>query len=223
MKKLTLLYTALFSLASSTYALASEEVVQETASEAVVAPAQESAKGFYIGVGYGTFESLTDSDWDDDYRYGKLANKTSGNTSKVYAGYQFNRIIGVEVSYSDYGNTSGFVYNGSAQPVHQSPTALSVAANAGYSFNNGWRAFGILGLSSVDLNSSYAYLDTDSPSAIRWGGGGEYTPAGLKGFQLRVAFEADTYFAEADRIFSSDDDIYAFTLMSLYVGASYKF
>jgi hypothetical protein len=85
------------------------------------------------------------------------------------------------VSYSDYGDTSGYVYiRQNRQAVNQSPTSFSVAANAGYSFNNGWRAFGILGLSSVDLDTSFSYLDTDTPTAIKWDFDGEYTPAGFK-------------------------------------------
>jgi hypothetical protein len=214
MKKLIKLNLALISLIGSTFAMANQE---ETHS------AQASISGFYIGAGYGTFDAVTDNEWDNTYRYGRLVEKTSGDTTKLYAGYAFNRIISIEASYSDYGDTLGVVNIGfNAQAVNQSPKAISIAANAGYSFDNGWRAFGLLGLSSVDLNSSYDYLDTDSPTAIKWGFGGEYTPAGLKGFQLRLAFEADTYFAEAERYFA-DDDLYAFSLTSIYVGASYKF
>jgi len=185
----------------------------------------QKIKGFYLGSGYGSFSYNTEQDWDDDYRYGRLIEQTDGNTLKVYSGYQFNKIIAVEVTYSDYGDTEGYVYSffNNKQTVKQSPTSFAVAANAGYSFSNGLRPFGLLGLSYVSLNSSYAFLDTDNPIAIKWGFGLEYAPTQLKGVQLRVAYEADSYFAEADTFWSSDTDIDVFTLNSFYAGVSYKF
>ncbi|MGB0935857.1 MAG: hypothetical protein ACPGTQ_00295 [Colwellia sp.] len=217
MKKL-IRVSALLSLMLSSTLLANEQVSGDATIQ------QPSSKGLYVGGGYGTFDAFAGNDWDNSYRYGRLVEKISGNTSKLYIGYSFNRIISVEASYSDYGETLGFVYSLiGRQSVYQEPTSFSVAANAGYSFDNGWRAFGILGLSSVELNSSFDYLETDNPVAIKWGFGGEYTPAGLKGLQFRIAFEADTYFAESENYFNSDSDLYAFSLTSAYIGASYKF
>ncbi|MCP5078576.1 MAG: porin family protein [Psychromonas sp.] len=190
--------------------------------------------GFYIGAGYGSFSYETDSDWDDDQRYGRLTESTDGNTLKMYGGYQFNKIIGVEATYTDYGDTEGYVRTLTFNPigiknqeVTQSPTAISVAANAGYSFNNGLRPFALLGLSYMTLDSSYAFLDTDNPIAIRYGFGLDYAPAMVKGIQLRVAYEGDIYLAEAYNGYNNDADIDIevdiFALSSFYAGVSYKF
>jgi len=186
--------------------------------------AENNAHGFYLGAGYGSFNYDVDQNWDTDSQYGKLIEKTEGDTLKVYAGYQFNRVIAIEATYTDYGDTEGYVNSRfSSETVKQSPTSISVAANAGYSFDNGLRPFALLGLASMNLNSSYEFLDTDSPIAIKYGFGLEYAPIQLHGVQLRVAFESDTYFAEAYSGLNLDADIYAFSLSSFYAGVSYKF
>jgi opacity protein-like surface antigen len=185
----------------------------------------QKIKGFYLGAGYGSFSYNTVQDWDDDYRYGDLIEHTDGNTIKVYSGYQFNRIIAVEATYTDYGDTQGYVYSilNNKQEVKQSPTSFSVAANAGYSFSNGLRPFGLLGLSYMSLNSTYAFLDTDNPIAIKSGFGLDYAPVQLKGVQLRVAYEMDSYFAEANTIRTENTNVDIFILSSFYAGISYKF
>lgn len=192
--------------------------------------AEETPKisGFYIGVGGGSFSYDTEQDWDDNSQNGQLVQKTSGNTLKVYGGYQFNRIVGVEATYTDYGDTEGQVYDfwgTTLQSVKQSPTSFAIAANLGYTFDNGLRPFGIVGLSKTSLNSSYEFLDTDSPIAIKVGFGLGYSPAQLGGVQLRIAYEMENYFAEAYNGYSYSDeaDIDIFTLSSLYAGISYKF
>jgi hypothetical protein len=38
---------------------------------------------------------FSDSEWDNDYRYGRLMDKTSSNTGKLYAGYAVNKIIAI--------------------------------------------------------------------------------------------------------------------------------
>ncbi len=185
----------------------------------------QKINGFYLGAGIGSFNYNTEQDWDNDNRYGKLIEQTDGNTLKVYAGYQFNKIIAVEATYSDYGDTQGYVYTffNNKTAVKQSPTSFSVAANAGYTFANGIRPFALLGLAYMDLNSSFTFLDTDNPIAIKYGVGVEYAPVMLKGVQLRVAYEADSYFAEAYNGWGEDTNIDVFTLNSFYAGISYKF
>ena len=184
--------------------------------------------GFYLGAGLGSFNYKTDQDWDDDSHFGKLVEQDKGNTSKVYAGYQFNKVIAIEATYTNYGETEGYVYTillDEKTVVKQSPTSFSVAANAGYTFNNGIRPFALLGLGYTRLNSSNKFLITDNITTLKYGVGVEYAPVMLKGIQLRVAYEADSYFSEA---YTSDgwgeeSELDFFTMNSFYAGVSYKF
>lgn len=201
-----------------------------TSSAAFATDEAPKISGFYIGAGYGSFSYETATDWDNDYRYGRLVEETNGNTLKIYAGYQFNKIVTVETSYTDYGDTNGYVRAISFNPtnienkqVKQSPNAFSVAANVGYTFSNGLRPFGLAGLSYMSLDSNYAFLDTDNPIAIRYGFGLDYAPAMFKGAQLRIAYEGDLYFAEAYKGYGTNTEVDAFSLSSLYAGISYKF
>ena len=215
-----------FLLAVSSNALATESIQKET-TEAESPQAVNSPKvsGFYLGAGYGSFTYNAEQNWDDDSRYGNLIKETDGNSLKIYGGYQFNKIIAVEATYTDYGNTNGYVNTRNGiQRVEQSPTSLAVAANAGYSFANGLRPFGLVGLSYLTLDSSYDFLDTDNPIAIKYGVGVDYAPSALKGIQLRVAYEGEVYFAEAETYgFDDDVNVDLFSLGAFYAGASYKF
>lgn len=184
----------------------------------------QNTSGLYLGAGSGSFTYDVEQDWDSALGYGELIEQTDGNTLKVYAGYQFSRVFALEVTYSDYGDTQGYINTlGGTQTVEQSPTSVSLAANLGYTFATGLRPFALIGLSVLDLNSSFVYLDTDTPSAIKYGVGVEYAPAMLKGVQLRVAYEADSYFAEAYDGWGQESNVDTFTLSSLYAGVSYKF
>lgn len=196
-----------------------------TASTSTFAAETVKTSGFYIGAGMGSFSYDAEQDWDSDARYGQLIQKISGNTLKVYGGYQFNKIIAIEATYTDYGDTEGHVFNifGGVQSVKQSPSSIAIAANAGYTFSNGLRPFGIVGLSKVTLDSSYQFLDNDSPIAIKVGFGLDYSPAQLSGVQLRIAYETESYFAEAYSGLGAEANIDMFTLSSLYAGVSYKF
>ena len=198
------------------------EVAQTESPQAVKS---QKVSGFYIGAGYGSFSYDTEQDWDDDNRYGNLTQKTDGNSVKIYGGYQFNKIIAIEATYTNYGNTEGYVNTrSSTQAVEQSPTSVAVAANAGYSFANGLRPFGLVGLSYLTLDSSYEFLDTDNPIAIKYGVGVDYAPAALNGVQLRVAYEGEIYFAEAETYGYNDDiSVDLFSLGAFYAGVSYKF
>ncbi|TEW53210.1 porin family protein [Psychromonas sp. RZ22] len=195
------------------------------ASTSVFAENQVKTSGIYVGTGYGLFIYNADENWDDSKKNGELVEDTDGDTFKIYGGYQFNRVIAIEMAYTDYGDASGYVYDKAnvKHAVDQSPKSFSVAANAGYSFNNGLRPFALLGLSYMDLNSNYDFLDTNNPIAIKSGIGLEYSPAQLNGVQIRVALESDTYIAEAHDGLDKNDDLGVFSLSSLYAGVSYKF
>jgi Outer membrane protein beta-barrel domain len=186
--------------------------------------------GFYVGAGFGAsgyFATLFDSTYniyDPDNTY--VVSASSLNDVDVgylfYAGYQINKIIGVEASYTDYGR---FEY----KKYYQEPQAVALYANAGYSFLNGQlRPFGILGLGYLKQNQSDRYYDIkDKFVTMHMGLGGEYYPTVLKGLGFRAAFEADVY---VDSVTAVDEDTNVRSTQSLweeyflfYAGIQYKF
>lgn len=98
----------------------------------------EEAKysGAYIGLGYGmTSFSITDN--------GKELFGQGSSGLKLYGGYQFNQIVGVELAYNDFGKFDAK----SGQSYSESPTNISLSANLGYAFLDGQlRPFATLGL-----------------------------------------------------------------------------
>lgn len=192
--------------------------------------AVNDGSGFYIGAGLGAsgyFATLFDSSYniyDPDTTY--VVSASSLNDTDVgylfYAGYQINKIIGVEVSYTDYGR---FEYKN----YYQEPQAVALYANAGYTFLNGQlRPFGNLGLGYLNQNQSDRYYDMKEKFAtLHMGLGGEYYPTVLKGLGFRAAFEADVY---VDSVTAVDEDTNVRSTQSLweeyflfYAGVQYKF
>lgn len=181
------------------------------------------SKRFYLGAGIGSFTYDPLKTWDNSDYYGTLAESTTGNTVKIYAGYQLNHVTAIEVAYNHYGDSEGYINTPSKQTVIQSPTSLSVAANSGYTFNNGVRPFALLGLAYLTLNSSYDFIQTDKPIAIKYGLGIEYRPLIFPEIQFRLSYEADTYFGDNNHDAGNDFDIDIFSLRGFYAGASYRF
>nr|AEC47888.1 Omp1 [Moritella viscosa] len=176
--------------------------------------ANQDVSGFYLGGGAGsTTVNL------DEKNYA-LDEDTDGKTLKFITGYQFNRIVAIEAQYTKYGEITpdknitrdGKLYTWDA-------TTFSVSANLGYTFQNGLRPFGIIGLSSLDLGQSSKALKDDNATAVHLGAGLEYTPAALSGVSFRVGYEAELFAIEED---ASSEDI-DFLVGSLYVAATYKF
>lgn len=189
----------------------------------------DETRGFYIGAGAGS-TSLDDKDNFFGDTGGMLSINEDGNTYKLIAGYQVNRILAIEGQYTKYGDVNFQV------PLLQnktlfnwSPEALSLSANAGYTFNNGLRPFGILGLSILDLNQSAKVLDKENYLGLRYGLGLEYAPIALRNLSIRVGYEADFFYADEEYIYHgiySDytlSEMYDFTLDSFYMSVSYKF
>lgn len=204
MKKLC---ASLLLLSASSFVMANESTPAQT----------PKISGFYIGAGLGTFGYSEEDSWG--YSNNKIEAKADGNTTKVYLGYQFNKIVGIEGTYTNYGKVRAKVDGYSMEP-----TSISLAANLGYTFDNGIRPFGLIGMSNLDLNQNKEYLSDDNGAAFKFGFGVEYTPASLKGVQLRAAYEMDMYavdYIDVQNGFTTDTNLYA--LDSLYFGASYKF
>jgi len=200
-------------------------------STAVIAGPNSS--GAYIGLGYGT-TAYNDSDYlKKELDLDNLEKSDSGY--KVYGGYQFNNIIGIEAAYTGYGKFTAdndFENNVFANES----TAFSVAANLGYSFLDGQlRPYTVLGLSYVSSNhsnyptklaassgSTEVIPPDDSHGAFHYGLGIQYEPDALIGFGIRLAYEADVYAIAIERT-DTDDKTYGQGLGIAYLGVQYKF
>ncbi|OIN28945.1 porin family protein [Vibrio barjaei] len=168
--------------------------------------------GFYVGGGFGLMESKLEN---KDRSY---APTFDGERSwRIYGGYAFNRIVSLEGGYTNYGAlTSDSKFT---KGVEITPTALSLAANLGYTFDNGIRPFATVGLSRVSAElKANGHSEDDSATGFRYGVGVEYMPAQIDGLGLRLAYEADAFNVDMAGV---DTDTY--NIGSLYLGASYKF
>jgi len=193
------------------------------------------ADGVYLGVGGGvTFNVayLYTGYYQDDtsvYNDGSLSDSSAGYI--IYGGYQFNKIIGVEVAYTDYGSFSDTLTRSGINPTTTTftsdPTSFSVYANAGYTFANGLRPFGQLGLGYVIVNGSGTTngLNIDDGVSMRFGLGLEYAAPALAGFGFRVAYIDELQMDASYTSYDNGDKSTLFMNVNgmLYVGAQYKF
>lgn len=195
--------------------------------------------GFYMGVGAGVsydvsmLSSGTYKESSSSGRYNVSSISDSNYGYLLYGGYQFNKIIAVEAAYTDFGTFKDVKTDssGSTRELMSQPKSVSVYANAGYSFANGLRPFGQLGLGYMKRNLSDSLKNlnfNDSTMTLRFGLGLEYAPKALKGLGFRMAYidemAMDYNYEAAD----SDTDVsVSTTRMSfdslIYVGAQYKF
>ncbi|TVU60484.1 porin family protein [Vibrio atlanticus] len=185
--------------------------------------------GFYLGGAIGS-SGIDDGGLFESSRE-PISFEAEDNTYRIIAGYQFNRIVSLELQYTDFGDVvaknplsgDGFTWT---------PQIFSIAANLGYTFDNGVRPFGTIGLSSIDLDMKYSDGSRpsssdfdDSGTGLRLGVGVEYTPPKFSEFSLRLGYEADAFtietyegaFAQKRKV---ERDI---VLDSFYVGATYNF
>lgn len=169
--------------------------------------ANQDVSGFYIGAGVGSTHVNLSS---NSHSY---TPSTDGSSLKLIGGYQFNRIVAIETQYTSYGEVK------LSSNYKWEPKTISLAANLGYTFNNGLRPFAIIGLSSLDLDQNIKALDDGSATALRFGAGLEYTPAALSGVSFRAGYEGDAFIIEQNVGFNDIDVVVG----SVYVAASYKF
>ena len=199
--------------------------------------AEEVAKsdGTYIGVGGGATFNVASvgkghfTDETEEYKVSSISDGDAGYI--VYGGYQFNKIIAVEAAFTDYGSFSETVDrndNTGSSNVSSDPYSFSVYADAGYSFDNGLRPFGQLGLGYMSVNGSTLAdkFSLDDGVTIRFGVGFEYAPAALIGFGMRVAY-VDELRMSTDYKSQENGDLDTATVTNangmLYIGAQYKF
>lgn len=163
-------------------------------------------KSSYVGGSIGVKQ-----DYDDDNLVGN--SDTKGAAYSVYGGYLFNKIVGLETTYADYGDIES---NGSN---FASPTSMSLSANLGYTFDEGVRPFALVGLSYVDMNANNSSLVDDSGAGFHMGVGVDYSP--VEHLTLRVISQVDAL--SVDKVTSSKTDEHTLTFSSLQIGASYSF
>lgn len=175
------------------------------------------AEGFYLGAGIGT------TDFDDGGAYKDVStaftSEPKGETYKVIAGYEFNRIVSLEAQYTDYGDVKNTfpLLNATSQLKH---TSTVLSANLGYTFDNGVRPFGTVGLGSIEAKEGSW---SDSGTAYRAGFGVEYAPKSLSELSFRLAYEVDMYTVEVEQYVGYRKKEYDMTMSSLYFSTFYKF
>ena len=178
--------------------------------------AANDVSGVYLGGGFGT------TNFDDDGGFGSANVDEDGSTFKLIGGYQFNRIVAVEMQYSKYGDLK---VNAPYSLLHGTVehSSISLAANVGYTFDSGWRPFAIAGLGSIDQSYKGEGLGlkaNDNGTAFHFGAGVEYAPKKLEGLAFRVAYEGDLFVVDSGTPIIDD---YTMTIGTLYAGATYKF
>lgn len=183
------------------------------------------SRGFYLGGAIGT------SGIDD----GGLVEKSlvpieinaEDSTYKIIAGYQLNNIAAIEAQYTNYGDISF----SSPSPLYPSgkytwtPKVLSLSANLGYTFDNGIRPFGIIGVTSIDLDESIQNItDSDNGGGVRYGFGIEYIPYNpyetYVDVSFRLGYEADSFEIDTGVNGVGDKKI---ILDSYYVAVNFRF
>ena len=189
--------------------------------------------GFYLGSAIGS------SDIDDDGLVSKSNSaktatfEAKDNAYRIMAGYKFNRIASIEAQYTDYGDVVGHnakINFARSYNFSWAPKVISLSANLGYTFDNGLRPFGVVGLSSIDLDSkegrySLSQIKSDADTGARVGLGLEYTPPKAPTFSMRLGYEADVFDAEINETRLGTNKTYkkTVTLDSFYFGAMYTF
>ncbi|MFA0079601.1 porin family protein [Vibrio artabrorum] len=162
--------------------------------------------GAYIG---GVVSAYQDSDTDD-----APSLDSEGTGYSLYGGYQFNRIIGVELGYTNYAD-----YKNGAEQL--SPTSISALANIGYTFDNTIRPFALAGLSTIDLHANNAAnYDDDNGVGFHFGVGVEFSP--IEHLTLRLISQADAVIVEND-VNASQIENRTLAFNSVSFGGSYNF
>ncbi|GLT14995.1 outer membrane beta-barrel protein [Vibrio algivorus] len=186
-----------------------------TSTLAVTPALADANKGFYIGGGIGAAAfSSPDLEDDADDLGGSIDFDHSGLAYNIYTGYQFNRIIALELSYNNYADTKVKLDHPSTKPTEGefATEGMSLSANLGYTFNNGLRPFALVGLGYISNDN---YFD-DGQVSYHGGGGLDYTPNALPNLTFRAAYLFDFY--ELDL----EDDHTAISGMVM-AGAAYRF
>jgi opacity protein-like surface antigen len=182
-------------------------------------------RGYYFGGGVGS--ASIDDGGMNDYRSTPTTMKADDNSFHFMGGYKFNRVASLELQYTNYGDVK--TKRAGKNVMTWSPTAISLSGNIGYTFNNGFRPYGIIGLSYIDLDMKlHPELHqmmvqknakvNDSGDALRIGLGIEYTPKVAEGVSFRAGYESDIFDFK-----HFDTQTYSVTLGSFFVAGTYHF
>ena len=187
--------------------------------------AGENAKGFYLGLGYGDV-TFHDGGFSTNIYVNTGPIESKSNGMKVYTGYQFNNVIAIEASYTDFGKYSS---KSNDNDFSISPKATSIYANLGYSFfDSQVRLFTTLGFASLahnyDKHPNTLLVIEDETFSLKYGFGLAYEPNALHGVGFRVAFEQLAY----NTTIKDDEDWFTLgsynqSLTLIYLGVQYKF
>ena len=187
----------------------------------------EEAKnsGLYAGLGYGITSLDLEANGIKDFDGGS-------NGLKIYGGYQFNKVVGIELAYNDFGKFDGKY----GTNYSESPTNISLSANLGYAFLDGQlRPFTTLGLGQMNLTRngyenrrSETYSLDKTLISFNAGLGLTYKPTTLEGIGFRFAVE---YFGTPDEdhaAYNIDgsviyDDTWKTSVTNTYLGVEYQF
>lgn len=230
-KKVTFSLVTLLALASTAFATDTnnaESSVEATQTSTKEAPAVNSHdNGFYVGLGYG-LTGLSDGDFGKEFDTFKVEPDNNTDSGfKLYGGYKFNKIVGVEGSYINYG-TMDYKYTegGTGTATELKPSSLSVAANLGYDFlDNQLRPYALVGLGYVNYNQSGQNLySTEGSVATVIGIGVEYTPTMFQGVGFRLSYDsAITAVVMTYSDPTKDDKAFVQGLNMLSLNAQYRF
>jgi hypothetical protein len=172
----------------------------------IVINAEDNARGFYLGIGSGSMkyndDGLASNDLDD-----------KNNGTKLYLGFQFNKVVGVEYSYINYDKYNSYT-------ISQEFTEHKIGANLGYSFMNAQlRPFINLGLALIsrDITGGNVYQIDDGGLGLAYGLGIQYEPNFLNGVGIRIGYDS-TLFAQ-----KIGYETYNQSLNMTYIALQYKF
>ena len=197
---------------------------------------EKSVKGFYAGLGYGistfngSYYSGTYTDVGGSIIYDRQTKSVYSDNSayKIYGGYQYDKILGIELAYNDYGRFENSIEIDKVKETYtQNPSSITLSANLGYYFlANQLRPFGIIGMSYMQTNQNIPLFNKEDLAA-HWGGGVEYYPRAFKGVGFRAALELDSVVI-GQQTYSSDQDKYKESILfrdyaSYYFAISYKY
>jgi len=172
----------------------------------------------YVGIGFGG-SAYIDSGFAKEQIAGVDKDiEEDGIGAKVYAGYQVNKIIGLEISYVYYGS---FKANDNYEYHAQ---GLSVAGNVGYTFfDNQLRPYVLIGLGYIISNFPHDGVDvSDYKPSLHTGLGLTYVPKVLEGMGFRVAYEGNGFSYTLNRG-TDEEKSYPQGFGILYVGVEYRF
>ena len=147
--------------------------------------AEPKASGFYIGAGYGL------SGFDDDGLAEGLALDDKDKMAQVWAGYQFNKFLGVEARYAGFGTFS--VPDAELESKAISGHVVGTIPLGG----SGFALFGNVGYGNVDFDVSDAEgSESETESAYAIGVGVRWNITEMFSISLqhdRYAFEVDGF------------------------------